>query len=394
MKKSPDYTIRIRPNTEQTRPRAQAPTVRRSPKIKLNTSPVAVVQAEAEPASMSDIPEISIEEIETIGFKPKSKSLFARKKWTGYTFKPPRNMFRLSAVAGGAVAIGLLLGYVVLQTFAAEEPPPAGEKAPFALGQTQQNEQKGAGGQTPAGQGAQGQALNSAVSGQTVPGVPSPVTTPKTNPLTITLPVVPLYMVQGGVFSTKAGAQQEQAVFQQKGWPTHMEEDAGKHTLFLGVSASRDDALALAQAYRASKQEVYIKEKSLPAGTLTLSVPETLPRGTAEEIKQFGRLQADLFQTVSLAIGGGFKEGKVPQAVLDKMLTQHREALQRGRSVTTVLDERSKALLQNALNEMTTAVTTLQQFASQPNRTYLWQAEENMLQFISSYKQWQQAITR
>ncbi|CEH28238.1 hypothetical protein AM501_29785 [Aneurinibacillus migulanus] len=399
MKNSPAYKIRIRPETEQSRSEARASTASHKPKIKLNQSPVSIISPEAEPVvdirteeseskltenstsfPMMERPDINIEEIETIDFRPSRPSPFMKKKWTGHTFKPPKNIFRFGAVAGGAVAVGLLLGYVVLQTFTMEPTNPE-EKVPAAIGQAKQTPQDKAAGQA-AGAAASEQVKTNETANK-----------PKTKPLTVTLPVVPLYLVQGGVFSTKAGAEQERTVFQQKGWPTHMEEDAGKHTLFLGVSASRDDALSLAEAYRASKQEVYIKEKSLPAGTVTLNIPEGMSADAAEEIKHLGQAQADLFQIVSQSIGDGFKGGKISQATLDKILTRHKEALKQGRSATEVLGEQQKALLQSALNEMTTAVTTLQQFAGQPNRTYLWQAEENMLRFISSYKRWQQAMT-
>lgn len=399
MKKSPEYTIRIKPKTEPLRSGTRTPDTPPQPIIKLNTAKVEITrtqpEAEAENTAaghpviepiISSIPELNIEEINTIRFTPGRKSLLSRKKWTGHTFRPPKNLFRLSAVAGGAVMIGLLLGYVVLQTFTSEAPRAGEKKAPIAVGQAQQHKQ---------GKSAiQESGKTAAKTGQADPAASAPpvASVPKTKPLTLTLPVVPLYIVQGGVFSTKDAAQQERTAFQQKGWPAHMEEEAGKHILFLGVSASRDDALSLAQAYRASKQEVYIKERSLPAGTVTLSVPEALSQGEAEQIQKLGDAQARLFQTVSLVIGSGFKEGKIPQVELDKVLAQHREVLQRGRSATAVLPEKPKTLLQKSLNEMTTAITTLQQFANQPNKAYLWQSEDNILRFISFYKQWQQAL--
>ncbi|MED0672534.1 hypothetical protein P4S95_20400 [Aneurinibacillus aneurinilyticus] len=412
MKNIPAYKIRIRPETEQSQSGARAPAAPHKPKIKLNQSPVAVIRPESEPVigsgteepesrftenitllPMMERPDINIEEIETIDFRSSRPSPFMKKKWTGHTFKPPKNIFRFAAVAGGAVAVGLLLGYVVLQTFTMEPSNPE-EKVPVILEQAKQNPQGKAGVQE-IGQLAQdktaGQAANAASSEQAKAN--ELVDKPKTKPVMVTLPAVPLYLIQGGVFSTKAGAEQERTVFQQKGWPTHMEEEAGKHALFLGVSASRDDALSLAEAYRASKQEVYIKEKSLPAGTVTLNVPLGMSADATEEIKRLGQAQANLFQIVSQSIGDGFKGGKISQDTLDKVLARHQEALKQGRRVTEVLDEQQKTFLQSALNEMTTAVTTLQQFAGQPNRTYLWQAEENMLRFISSYKKWQQVMT-
>jgi hypothetical protein len=430
MKNSPAYTIRTRPEAEQPRSEAPASVTPRQPKIIVNTPHVPVIQTEAgnvkeerlpatvniqgkkaeevpteteekstpiestniEVTNISDIPHIEIEEIEAIGFTPGKKTLFPRRKWTGYTFNPPKNIFRLSAVVGGGIAVGLLLGYVVLHTFTLESTPPAG-KAPSALNQTKQKTEGTStqlSGQTQPGQAQSGQAGTSA---KTSTFTPAPPTTPATKSLSVTLPVVPLYMIQAGVFSTKAGAQQELNNFQQKGWPAYMEEEAGKYTLFLGVSASRDDVLALAEVYRAANQAVYIKEKSLPAGTVTLSVPTALPADSAGEIQKLGQAQAQLFQTVSVLIGEGFKDGKIAPNMLDKLLAQHKEVLQQGRSAAAVLGEQPKANLQNALNEMTTAVTALQQFANQPNRTFLWQAEENMLQFISSYKRWQQSVT-
>jgi hypothetical protein len=372
MRKSPSYQIRTRHTNEEPRPMAPSPVVPR-PKIKLNMSPVAIVPAEdigTEPETASTIPDITADDIRTIHFPHSYTSKTKRKKRTAPFLRPPRHFARLSAVAGGAVAVGLLLGYVVLQTFTGENPQP-GTTTPSV--QT-----------VPSGTSVQ--------QGKLVSPPPAQPAAPKTKPITVVLPVVPLYVVQGGIFSTKEGAQQEIAAFQQKGWPVHMTEEGGKHALFLGVSASRDDALALAGTYRASKQDVYIKEKNLPAKTMTLSVPDTLSADTVKEIEQFGKNQVALFQTVSSLMGTGLKEGKISQAAVEKMTAQHREVLQQGRSLTTVLEEKQKATLQNALNEMTTAVTTLQQFAGQPNRTYVWQAEGSILRFISLYKGWQEMM--
>lgn len=401
MKKSPEYTIRSKPKTEPIRSGSRAPDAPHQPIITLNTAKVEITRTPSSEDAEGEtegrpviepiptiIPELTIEDMHPVRFAPGRKSLLLGKKWTGYTFTPPKNLLRLSAVAGGAVMIGLLLGYVVLQTFTAEAPDSA-SKVPVVTGQALQPPPQGK---------AEAQKNGNAdlKTEQVAPAAPVPpaASAPKTKTLTVTLPVVPLYVVQGGVFSTKEGAQQERAAFQQKGWPSHMEEDAGKHVLFLGASASRDDALSLAEAYRASKQEVYIKEKSLPAGTVTLTVPDALPQGEAEQIQRLGEAQAQLFRTVSFVIGGGFKEGKIPQAQLDKMLAEHRDVLQRGRSAVSVLPEQPKALLQKSLNEMTTAVTTLQQFARQPNKTYLWQSEDNMLRFVSLYRQWQQSLAQ
>ncbi|AMA72120.1 MULTISPECIES: hypothetical protein [Aneurinibacillus] len=389
MKKRPDYTIRIRPREELSRSEVKASAASR-PKIKLNCSPVSVIPAKAEEQNEPLSPPVAaavtesmmnhkeIEEVESIGFRAPITPLFGHKKRSGRSFKPPRNFFQLSAVVGGAVSVGLLFGYVILHTFTTGSTPTVEDMTKPSVALTQKGE-NGAAGRTSTEIGTQ-----ASVQGQSA--------VPKRKSLTLTLPVMSLYMVQGGVFSTRAGAEQEAAALREKGWPVHMVEEAGKQMLFLGVSALRDDALALAQVYRADKQEVYIKEKSLPAGTITVAVPEELTSSTMEEIKRFGQTQADLFQNVSLLTGEGFKTGKIEQAAIQKMMAKHRELLQQGRSLTTVLAEQQKTLLQSALNEMTTAVTTLQQFSSQPNRTYLWQAEEKILRFIAFYKQWQEAM--
>lgn len=371
MRKSPDYTIRTKTVPEASRKEK----VDKKPAIVLNTAPVSrLTDGTAAPV----IEPVPIETDMPYEMDPLIEEAVRR---SGFTGGKNRNrnrngrrlpVMRITGAVGGAVVVGLLFGYAALQMLASPEEKHSPVSAPAAV---QPHEP-----------------TKSPTVSSPAPKVEAPAPVSKTKPVTISFPSLPLYMVQGGVFTTREGAAQEQAAFKKKGWPVYQVEDGGKYAVFLGMGLSKDDALAIAQIYRDAWQPVYVKEQPVAALSVTVVVPEGLAAKEVENITKVGEVQAALFTELSTLAGTGFREGKAAPERLQRITELHQQLLEKGRSLLAVTDEKKRSLIQAALNEATTSVAAMKQFGSQPNRTYLWQAEESMMKGISAWKSWHNAM--
>ncbi|WP_047155107.1 hypothetical protein [Aneurinibacillus tyrosinisolvens] len=382
MNKNPNYTIRFKPSQDRPPEQPVRQEKQKLPKVTLNTAPVSLLPPQPE----EEIPLLEEPAFEAVSARRAiGRWGTKRKRWTGSPPRLPKNMIHASIVVGGAIAVGLLFGYVALRIFStndAEHLPGSGK--PNMASAVQENKQSSISGNKTEVTKPQAGTLPQQAT-------PSPA---RTKQVTVSFPALPLHMVQGGVFTTKAGAEEIKGTIEQKGWPVYLSEEDGKYVLFLGSAVSRDDALAISVVYKEGKQDVYIKEKSLPGGTFTLNGPDTMDEAAAAEAAKYGQTETDLYGELSMLSATGLKAGKLEAGQQAQMEKLHRSLLQQMRSLGLLLTDGQKRLLQKEVNELTTAVTALQQFAKQPEQAYLWQAEESMLRFGFTHRELQQLLSR
>lgn len=379
MSKCPDYTIRTRPVPEASKKDKET----KNPKVTLNTAPVSQVIDSSTPPVIepvpieTDIPHESeivpyVEEaVGRSGFMGGKNRNWNRNKKAQRAFA-----IRITGIVGGAVAVGLLFGYAALQMLAVPEEKQ--RSAPASPVTVQHDVPLPA----PAASVPKPKVEAAAPTAQTV----------QTKSVVISFPALPLYMVQGGVFTTKEGAAQEQAAYKQKGWPVYQVADGGKFAVFLGMGNSKEEAASIAQMYRDAKQAVYVKEKPVAAASVTIAVPEGLPAKEVANITKIGDVQAALCKELSAMTSEGFREGKVAPERMQRVVELHQQLLDTGRSLLAVTDEKKKPLIQTALNEATRSIAATKQFSSQSNRTYLWQAEEAMMKWMGASQAWQNSL--
>lgn len=372
MSKCPDYTIRTRPVPEASKKDKE----KKNPQITLNTAPVSQVIDGSSPPVIEPVP------IETnIPYEEKTvpyvEEAVGRSGFRGgkKRNKNAQQLFaiRITGIIGGAIAVGLLFGYAALQmlTVPEEKQHPVPTLS------------------VPVKHDVPPSAPTASVP---KPKVEAAVPTIQTKSVAIAFPALSLYMVQGGVFTTKEGAIQEQAAYKQKGWPVYQVADGGKYAVFLGMGISKEDATSIAQMYRDAKQAVYVKEKPVAATSVTITVPEGLAAKEVANITKIGDVQATFFKELSAMVGAGFREGKVAPERMQRVVELHQQLLETGRSLLAVTEEKKKSPIQTALNEATRSVAAMKQFGSQPNRTYLWQAEEAMMKWMEASQAWQNSL--
>ncbi|WP_157796246.1 hypothetical protein [Bacillus xiapuensis] len=147
-----------------------------------------------------------------------------------------RVVSRLLLTIIGAVLIGLLLGYGMIKIITNKEevPPKAALKEP-------------------AGQ---------------KPDVPAPPAASKQQ--ASSLPVIESAIVQGGVFSTKEGAEAEKEKARNRGIPADIVSRQGQFVLLLGVAEQMETAKFVGAAYKAEGANVFAK-------TETFAAADTIP---------------------------------------------------------------------------------------------------------------------
>ncbi|BAU26993.1 sporulation related protein [Aneurinibacillus soli] len=374
MSKCPDYTIRTRPVPEASRKDTES----KNPKVTLNTAPVSRLTDGSTAPVIEPVPiETDIPyEVETV---PYVEEAVGRSGFMGGKKRNRnRNMHRLFAmritgIVGGAIAVGLLFGYAALQMLAVPEKkqPPVPARSTAVRSDVQ---------------------VPSPAASVPKPKAEAVVPAAQTKSVALAFPALSLYMVQGGVFTTKEGAMQEQAAYKQKGWPVYQVADGGKYAVFLGMGISKEDAVSIAQMYRDAGQAVYVKEKSVAASSVAITVPEGLAAKEVANITKIGEVQAALFKELSAMAGTGFRDGKVAPERMQRAVELHQQLLEKGRSLLAVTEEKKKPFIQAVLNEATTSVAAMKQFGSQSNRTYLWQAEEAMMKWMEASKLWQNSM--
>lgn len=276
---------------------------------------------------------------------------------------------RVAGVAAsviGAIALGLIFGFVVLGFFksgvldnttapAANIPKPQ-EVTPSQIQQSPASASKQEAGVAP----TEGQAEGPTVS--------------------ITLPSQNIYVVQGGVFQDQTSASPILDKIKAKGWPSSLVGDKPIH-LFLGMAAERDHALAMATPY--TEMDVYIKEWGEESRTASVTLkPNTVT--SQEEWDQWFDLEAAMVQAMGSAIAEGITSGKLSGETMKKVTDAHRNMLQQGRLVVSKLPQEHQSQGNRLLNDFSKGVSALERYQKQPTEGYAWQAQQALMDAYSS----------
>jgi len=279
-------------------------------------------------------------------------------------------MLGVIASVTGAVAVGLMFGYIVLSF--------------FESGLIQQPSQSAGG---TASAPIEEKSINGGdASKDETKKVPTGVTITipeETESISIQFPSATHYVVQGGVFKDQASAAPIVKNLKGKGWPSSFLGENPAH-LILGLAVNRDHALSLAGQYK--DIEVYIKE--LAEEPKKVSIP--IKKGsttTQEEWDQWFKQEQAFVENLASSISSSFSAGKLEDNQMKAMKESHRNLLQSGRNIVGKLPESKQALGNRMLNDFTKGVTAMEQYQKQPTAGYLWQAEQSLLDAFMSKQQ-------
>ncbi len=270
----------------------------------------------------------------------------------------------------GAIALGLIFGFVVLGFFKSglldKSATPASNSPSLqniASGPSQVQDGPAIVPPAEATTPTEGQAEGSTVS--------------------ITLPSQSVFVVQGGVFQDQKSASPMLDKIKAKGWPSSLVGEKPIH-LFLGMATERDHALAMAAPYK--EMDVYIKEWGEESRTVSV-VLKPGANTTQEEWDQWFQLEATMVRAMGAAITEGLTTRKLSGETMKKITDAHRNMLQQGRLVVSKLPQEQQSLGNRLLNDISKGVSALERYQKQPTEGYAWQAQQALMDAYSSKNQ-------
>ncbi|MDF2723847.1 MAG: hypothetical protein K0Q59_3522 [Paenibacillus sp.] len=285
-------------------------------------------------------------------------------------------LLKIVASVTGAVATGVLIGFFVLSMFGDDSAKPGETSGLSNPGKTSasipvQTKDQAA---DPSAAKSNGAASATSAATATVP---------------INVAARSYTLLQNGVFSTLQGANEVAAELKKKGLAAFV-QPADKYYVYAGVTASRDDALALSQLLMEQKLDLFLKPVALPAVSKMSWSGEQA--GVAE---QYFAQSDKLIQTILGFSAARLKE-KTPAAMDDATMKAITTAHQSWSGVSAAfaagLGQDQKATVQRWNTAMNTAVTSMNEYKKNASSAFLWEAQTSMMQVLFAQQELLEAV--
>ncbi|QOT01120.1 sporulation protein [Brevibacterium sp. JNUCC-42] len=327
-----------------------------------------------------------------------------------------RPVLRLFITTLGAIILGILFGFIVLNVFVQEQlvhPSQAGVSLPkptapqttsASIGNQNgsgatavpvNGENRGVGSNqvkeidsTREGASQQGASGMSSTGEKTADAIFASVQFPEQN----------YYMVQMGVFTDPKAADPAIISLDEKGLPHFLYQIDGRLHLFTGVAPSRDAILGLADNYRQKQIDVYVKEVKLPAmekkvklvPTSALEVGASVDKGVvnafiksgAEIIQQLSALSSQVVNTERQKVRPLTAEQET------KLKSLHVAFLDNSRAIQQGLSTKEQVYIAGMVQGMNQAMSTMTQLKTANAEPYAWQVQKGVMQYLNYYVKW------
>ncbi|HET7628312.1 MAG TPA: hypothetical protein VFK44_07975 [Bacillales bacterium] len=228
-----------------------------------------------------------------------------------------------------AVAVGILMGWVVLSMFA---------------GHDRQDADKAA-----------------------VPSTNSQLGGTSDSEKTITNLDLSLSIVQGGVFSSASHGNTAVEALRSNGYAAVLQENNGKFYMYIGVGTSQQEAEKLGRFYKSIGQEVWVK-----------------PLKTSVEAEQLNGTVRKQLETAK-----GLLEQLIPEAVerlsADTTGNQAGSEMSKVNEMLASLEKSGTAEVKPLVNQLQSSVALLENYAESDAKNELWKAEQHLLQAVMKY---------
>ncbi|KMZ41799.1 MULTISPECIES: hypothetical protein [Bacillales] len=333
--------------------------------------------------------DFSFEDTEEKGYRSRPMSRLAA-LW------PEGPFWRTTLTTGGAVAIGLLFGFLVLTVFSKKE---FSESYGNVLSETVQTlTAPGAGTEQTAGkngvagpafpdesQQAQGKATNGNAVGQTA----------GQTAVALQLPAVNMYVAQAGVFQPDASPQTAVEPLEKAGIPHLLYKDASKQYMFAAAAPTRDAVLGFAASLKNKGMDIYVKEFSFPAFEGSVPVGKAANASGDPNVNAFFTHGVKLVQALSAQSGLIITTGQLSPTAKEtaEIKEIHRQFLEESRKMEA--KEAWKPLLDGMVNGVNQALAARDKMAEasagkkvESAESYAWQVQAGVLAFFESYASW------
>lgn len=197
------------------------------------------------------------------------------------------------------------------------------------------------------------------------------------------LPSLPVVLLQVGKYDDKSQAQKTVQTYRTEGLAAFL-SNSSPYQIYLGVGSTRDDALKLTQIIRQKEIEVTLKDFPIEGKGLGEK-----GKGVSQELIAAIQSGHELFQELAkLTVEAMPTDGSQVST-----FAQGKDFLSRQQAFVTKVQEVNGKLpkeSQQALMEMTRAVDLMVQSSTaaqkSPNTALLWQIQEGLLRYAFSYE--------
>lgn len=189
------------------------------------------------------------------------------------------------------------------------------------------------------------------------------------------------YLLQYGVFSTPAGAEEARQELLTAGLAAGMDPADGNR-VYAGMSSDREQAKLLSSGLKNQGIELYVREVALP------EAEQLVYTGNAEEVKNYfsvsGQLLSELSsQSASLLSAGQTSTTANTSAVSDLHL-QWNEAV---KVLEQGVSPEAKSICAALEKSMSQGISAWSEYNKNKAQGLLWEVQESMLSFLTSQKQ-------
>jgi hypothetical protein len=290
-----------------------------------------------------------------------------------------KNLF----ATGGAVAIGLVFGLLVLSVFGEEQ---LSRSYQSVLSDTVTTFSSG---------GTGGKADGVKVAGPSLPASVGANTVGAEQAVDLRLPEERLYVAQAGVFQPEASVAEAIKPLDGAGIPHLLYKGKDKQYLFAAAAPTRDAVLGFASSLKAKGMDVYVKEMVLPGLSKSIAVKGT--EGTAQPADLNAFFQTGLEMARTLAGQSGQVISSAQPALsaeeASALKEQHRRFLEESRAVSA--PESWQSLFAGMVNGMNQAMQARDKMAeaiagkkTASAESYAWQVQAGVLAFWENYANW------
>lgn len=186
------------------------------------------------------------------------------------------------------------------------------------------------------------------------------------------------YMLQYGVFSSPAGAQQAQEELLAAGLAAGADPDGGNR-VYAGVSPDREQAKLLSSGLKHQGIELYVREMTLPA------MEQAAFSGDGEAVNRYFTASAELLDELSsLSASLLSSAGGVPDTTAVSDL--HMQWAEAVKALEPGLSEQGQSLCASLQKAMSQGIAALNEYNKNQAQGLLWEVQESMMSFLTGQK--------
>lgn len=282
--------------------------------------------------------------------------------------QPKKPWWHLALSIGGAIIVGSVMGFSILQLFFDDEK----QVSPIAIDSHL----------TPT------KPVDEKPKTNPTPTAPSTVQSPA-DLVKYDLPSLQLVLVQAGNYQDKESAQKNVPVYRTKGLAALVSEQS-PYRIYLGMGINRDDGLKLNQIVRSHDIEASLQDLQIEAKGLTEKKKEIsrslIPAIQAghELFQELAKLTADSMPTDGSQLSSfaqGKEYSKRQQDVIAKIETAKKDQSKESQEVLTEMTRSIDLMIQSTMEAQKT-----------PNPALLWQIQEGLLRYAFAYEKLVQTL--